>query len=491
MRTLLALCLFVLASAPAAAQGAKDGTFEILVEELQGDELCSIKARNASVQEMLEEIARQTGRELEGFQHSETNAGVTVRLNARPLDQALHYMLGTVGLRAETTSRTIFVRPDLPPFAEREDLLDAADLAYQRALSYNPGSTQGDDAEMALGQIAEELGNLAKARSHFEYLVDRFPYSGLVPEAMHRAAVLHMADGNWDNAAVLLRDLIELDVQHQWIVPAYIGLARSSTHLGNHDHAIYGLNDIDRRFPASTPTERGERNYVRARALIGRGDYVEALRVLQRRNTVETPGHHPGERVELIAAALELSGHAADAAIAWLEYSQTAVGKERERAFVQAAELALTSGDEVGVMMIARQAQRDGYGPSLRALLHEARAQLDLVDQDLNLLSRGQRMDRANHLVGDGRFHDAYVVLNPVAAEMALMSVDELHRFALLYAEPVEVEEGVNSAVRLLREVLPRMLDIDQRREIYLLAARLYEKNEKFDQAIEAYGGKL
>ena len=48
-------------------------------------------------------------------------------------------------------------------------------------------------------------------------------------------------------------------------------------------------------------------------------------------------------------------------------------------------------------------------------------------------------MDRADHLVGDGRFHDAYVVLNPVTAEMALMSVDELHRFALLYAEPVEV----------------------------------------------------
>lgn len=488
MRSLLMLCLL---AAPVAAQGARDGTFEVLVEELQGDELCSIKARNASVQEMLEEIARQTGRELEGFQHAETNAGVTVRLNSRPLDQALHYVLGTVGLRAETTSRTIFVRPDLPPFAEREDLLDAADLAYQRALSFTPGSRQADDAEMALGEIAEELGKLAKARSHYEYLVDRFPYSALVPEAMHRAATLHMQDGNWDNAAVLFRNLIELDVQHSWLVSAYIGLARSSAHLGNHDHAIYGLNDVDRRFPATTAERRGERNYVRARALIGRGEYVEALRVLQRRDTIETPGHHPGERVELIAAALELSGRGSDAAIAWLEYSQSALGKERERAFQQAARLALDAGDEVGVMMIARQAQRDGLGPSLRPLLHEARAQLDLVDQDLTLLSRGQRMDRAEHLVRDGRFHDAYVVLNPNTSELALMNADELFRFAVLYAECVEEEEGVRSAIRLLREVLPRLLDITRRSEIYVLAARLYEKNEMFDEAIQAYGGKL
>ena len=71
-------------------------------------------------------------------------------------------------------------------------------------------------------------------------------------------------------------DLIELDVQHEWVASSYVGLARSSTHLGNHDHAIYGLNDIDRRFPPTTPTARGERNYVRARALIGRPGLIIA-----------------------------------------------------------------------------------------------------------------------------------------------------------------------------------------------------------------------
>ena len=155
--------LLVLAFAP---QSGTSGAFDVLVEEVSGDMLCSIRARNASIHEVVADVAAQAGLELTGFDLARTQFLVTARLDSRPIDQALHYVLGSAGFRAEVTSRSVIVRPELPPFAEQADLLDAASLAYSRMLAFHPGAQSGDKAELALARIHERLGHPALARSH-------------------------------------------------------------------------------------------------------------------------------------------------------------------------------------------------------------------------------------------------------------------------------------------------------------------------------------
>jgi len=148
------------------AQGGTVGSYEVLVESVSGDVLCSVRARKASVHDLVAEIASQSGRDLSGFDLSGTQLDVTVRLDSRPVSQALHYILGCVGYRAELTSRRIVVRAELPPFPETDQLLDAADLSYQRALSFHPTSNNGDQAELALARIQDQLGNAPLSRGH-------------------------------------------------------------------------------------------------------------------------------------------------------------------------------------------------------------------------------------------------------------------------------------------------------------------------------------
>ncbi len=484
-----------------AVQGGTDGSFEVLVEEVSGDQLCSVRARKASVHDLIAEIADQSGRDLAGFNLAGSGLDVTVRLDSRPVGQALHYVLGCVGYRAEMTSRSIFVHAELPPFPEEQHLLDAADLAYQRALSYHPTSEHGDQAELALARIQARLGNLPLSRSHYEVLIDNYPYSKHVQIALYEVANLLKDERNFEDAAVKYRDLIEREredlnladllVENPYGLEARLNLARCAAQLGNYQHAIYGLNDLDNLAPAENADERGRRNYVRARALIGKTDYVDALRLLHREDTRESVGDHPGERVELIAEALSLSGRPSDASLAWLEYSQQTHGKAQEHALIKSAELALIAGDELGALMICRQAKEQGHEEALAALENQARAALDFVEQDLVHIGFDQRLERGEEFVSQGQWHGAYVELNRLEHQLDTMTSSQLARFAIAYAPSLASEVSIDEMVRFLRKALPLQPDIEQRRALYRLAANLFEENEMFDRAIDALGGKL
>ena len=484
-----------------ATQGGTDGGYEVLIEDISGDLVCSVRARKASAHDLVAEIAREAKLDLGGFNLQSVQQEVTVRIDARPLSQTLHYILGSCGFRAELTSRSIFVHPELPPFPNEAQLLDAADLAYQRALSFHPNSENGDEAELALARIQMRLGNAPLSRSHYEVLIENYPFSEHLQTALFEAADLLKRERNWEDAAVKYRDLIEMETQdltfrevlitNPHAIEARINLARCSAQLGNYEHALYGLNDLDNLSPAKSPQERGQRNYVRARALIGKTEYVEALRILQRADTQQASGDHPGERVELIALALALSGRHSDASLAWLEFSQQSAGAAQSDALVKAAELALQAGDELGALMICRQAQSQGHGEALAMLENEARSALDFVESDLIHVGSEQRLERGEEFVSQGQWHAAYVELNRLEDQMDTMTSAKLARFSLAYAPSLESEVGMDETVRFLRKALPLQPDIEQRRAMYRLAAELFEKNELFDRAIDALGGKL
>lgn len=482
-------------------QGGTTGGYEVLVEEVSGDELCSVRAREASLHDLVAEIAKQASRSVSGIELAGADQRVTVRLDARPLDQALHYVLGCVGFRAEVTSRNIYVRPELPPFPSEQDLLGAADLAYQRALSFHPTSSRGDRAELALARIQDRLGQPALAAGHYDVLLDNYPGSKLTEVALWEAAELLKRERDWDGAAVKYRGLIELeredlDFEHvlrenEHAIEARLNLARCTAQLGNFERAIFGLNDLDNLSPPIEPEERGRRNYVRARALIAKGDNIEALRLLQRADTRRAAGDHPGERIELLALALTREGRTSDASLAWLEYSRSAKGKAQRDALHHAAELAIEAGDHLGALMICRQARADGHGQALAVLENQARAELDFVENDLLQIGFSQRIDRAAELVSQDQLHAAYVELHAVLNRVGDMSSDELASFTLSYGRALEAETGIDACVRFLREVLPLQSDLEHRKDAYRLAATLFEKNEMFDRAIDALGGKL
>ncbi len=482
-------------------QGGTDGSYEVLVEEVSGDLLCSVRARKASVHDLVSQIAKQSGRDLTGFDLSRSTEAVTVRLDARPMDQALHYLLGAAGFRAEVSTRSIMVRPELPPFPEEADLLDAADLAYQRALRFHANSPNGDQAELALARIQDRLGNAPLSRGHYEVLIDEYPNSNYRQEALVEAGRLLKRERNWEDAAVKYRSLIEMEredlsfehvlLDNPYAIEARINLARCSAQLGNYQHALHGLDNLDNLAPAQSPEERGRRNYVRARALIGKQDFVEALRLLQRADTQRAVGDYPGERVELIAEALSLSGRPADASLAWLQYSQRAYGSAQADALKRSAKLALEAGDELGALMICRQGEAQGHGEALAELQNQARARLDFVERDLIQIGFEQRLVRGEALVSQGQTHEAYLELQRLEQDLESQSSGELARFALAYGTCLEAEVGIEQTVRFLRKVLPLQPDIEHRRNVYRLAARLFEKNEMFDQAINALGGKL
>ena len=340
---LLVTALLVLLGAPldALPRVAQHGPFDIEVVRENGDLLCTIAARNAPVQAIVAELAERAGLEIDGARHVPNEAEATVRLERRPLDQVLQYVVGGLGVRASTTSHRILLRPELPPFPTETDLLDAADLAYRRALKYDPNSAFADRAEFALGQIALRRGNPDAAVGHWDILIDQYKESPLVPEALFRGAEVRVSQGRWADAALELSELIELEIPHEFAMDAHRLLALCTTRVGNHQRALYHIDALDKQFPPETGAELARRNFIRARAHTGLGNAVAALRLLDARESRLFAGDHPGERIELVAAAMQVAGRPQDAAVAWLEYAGRATGTEQARAYGLAAELAL------------------------------------------------------------------------------------------------------------------------------------------------------
>jgi hypothetical protein len=251
------------------------------------------------------------------------------------------------------------------------------------------------------------------------------------------------------------------------------------------------LDALENLAPAVGEEDAQDRLYIRARALVGARRFHHALDALDEADLTERTAVEELDSFEIRALALEGIGRDADASRAWLAFAQRAIGSEREEGLRRAAELALGAGDELSVLFIEQLATKLGEDGVVEASAREARQRLDLEDTDLVGASALERLDRAERLLAGGLGDEAHDLLESIHAQSTRFSEVDATRFLLAFGRTLGERAGVDAALEMLREGIGSIQDAERRRSIYLLAAELLEAEERFDDAIEAYKGRL
>ena len=118
------------------ADGAANRSRVIEVERIGSDVLCTLVVEGESIRSVLGELAAKLDVELFGFEGVQRTALVTADLRRRPVRQALEFVLGSVGLRAQLRSDSLTVVEDGPISDNRGELLQIASAAYLRAQTH-------------------------------------------------------------------------------------------------------------------------------------------------------------------------------------------------------------------------------------------------------------------------------------------------------------------------------------------------------------------
>jgi hypothetical protein len=137
-------------------------TLEVTLSSGADEVFLSVHAEAVSAAELLAEIAFRTGRRIESAEPLPDQA-LTVDLVRRPLDQVVHFVSGAAGLRGRLTAAAIVVQPDLPLGAGPDELDQAAEVQYLRALRRFPDHALAAGAELTLGRIQEDPGPRRRA----------------------------------------------------------------------------------------------------------------------------------------------------------------------------------------------------------------------------------------------------------------------------------------------------------------------------------------
>lgn len=160
---------------------------EVKMERIDGRPWFTVRAQNASVEEIIAELASASDREVQGFDTLERSALVTVDLEQRPLDVVLEYTLGSIGIEFELRRDRIIISPGAPENLGTDESLERASFAWVRAATRFPDHPEAATARLAQGEIAELRGLLGPARDHYLTLIERYPKSPLAAEAYMRA----------------------------------------------------------------------------------------------------------------------------------------------------------------------------------------------------------------------------------------------------------------------------------------------------------------
>lgn len=500
--------LLALALTPSAARAndqlAPERGARVEVHELDGVAALTIEARDVPARALVETIAGKLGLELVAFEAAGRDPLVSAYLRRQPRDDALRWVLGSVGLRAEIGPRGLRVLEDVSPYPQSRDLLLEAERRYAKALRDYPDWPSADRAQMARARIDEGLGpeHLGAAALGYDAVIEGYPESELVPEAMLRSARLAGRAGKWQQAALRFEELAALPSRHPYHAEARLGLARALCRSGERSDdaarlealgtkALYYLDALDNHYPTETSGERRERFLARSRAYSLAGDAVRALKALDTAARYSVAGEQDPEVLELRARALEQSGDHASASTAWLAYAEELLGEEREQAYVEAARTALAAGHEIAVLAIARAAEAEGFGERLAGHANLAHMRLGLPGDELDAFDARQHLLRGEGLLERRMFEQAARALRLAHAERQDLTAGELLRLALAYARALDRTGSRDGAIDVLRRLAGELPSPEQRAEVYRLAAELYEDRLLYDRAIEALRGRL
>ncbi len=466
-----------------------DEAQEISVRVENDETLCTVKARGASVDAVLRELGRQSGREVLGLDSRWVFDPIDVDLVDRPLDLTVDGLAGAAGLRAQVKAGSITVRPDLDESASIEQLEDMAEVMFVRALRRFPESPDAAEAEMRLGQIQESRKHDEAARAHYDGIVRAHPDSPLVSEALLRAAMIHQRHAEWVEAAARWSQLANRPPPNPYAVKARVELTRCLAFQGDGRQALALIEALDRTMPPDNQPDRADRMYVRAAALVAADRGAEALAMLDEAMAVGLDQASSIDAIRLRAEAFDRAGMPAEAARSWLAYADKGGDGRRRTACARAARSAAKAGDSLGVLFVERLAQGSGAEDEILPLADAARETLGftLKQEDMRLA----RLKLAEDQCSRKEFEEASRTLATIWRERADFGEPDFTRATLAHARCMSATVSLETAIVELRAALEDIRYPENRRHVYLLAGELYEQHEQWELAAQAYGGQL
>jgi tetratricopeptide (TPR) repeat protein len=461
---------------------------QIAHEVVEGEILCSVQAVRVPAVRLVRSLAKELGQELEGVELLSPTSVVSVDMERRPVRQVWEFMVGSLGLRADVRSHVVSLRTEAADVATSDAMLEEASRRFIGLQRDYPDHPLVAEALFQRGWVEERRGVSAAAWTSYELLVEHFPESERVPQALLRAGLAFSAAGEWERGAARLSELLRREDQAEMEAPARAALARCLAHLGRSETALAMLDALDTSLPAVSGADQQDRQYARARALVGLRRWKEAIAALDLADARPPTSHQEHEALELRALALEGMADWSGASRNWLLLSKRLEGNERTIALRHAARLAFAAGDDLAVLFMADMAKHDS---EVGEFGRQAGERLGWERSAPTSESVQQRLDRAERALAGGTELEAHALLTSIHPMRGTLTPDELRRFALMYAPALAQRDGLDGAIELLREAARATPSGEDRRIMYLLAGELLERGDRLEQAIAAYEGRL
>jgi hypothetical protein len=393
-------------------------------------------------------------------------------------------------MRARVDARSIELFPDLADSAPHAELEAQAIRSWAEFAREHSEDELAAEAYLALGDSSERAGDLAAARAHYAVVAREHAVSPQVSEALLRKGLVEQRLEDWEAAGESFVALARLEGQHAHGARARLEFARTLVWRGDGRQALYLLDALERTHPAADAGDVRARLYLRAAASIKSGQAEAGLALLDRADLEGTPAERDPRSQAFRAEALEHLGRPAEAAQAWLRDAETRHGNARDLALISAARLSLSAGDALAVLFVDRLAAGTNAAVEITPMVEAARASLGLPGA-LPDERRAQALERAEDLMLTRAFARARGLLAGLWSERGRLDEAGLARLATLYARTLDVEEGLDAALLVLREALERVGSDELRRAIHVQAGELYEAHGNFDEAIAVYGGSF
>lgn len=462
----------------------------VQVEEIDGDKLCTLVVQDESVRRVLTDLCRELGIELEGFEGVQRSALVTADLRRRPVERVLEYVLGSVGLRSRVRTGVLSVTEETLLAADQDELLLRASAAYLDAHAEHPGHPLGAEARVNQGRIEEMRGNLNAALEHYQVVAADHGTSPAAAEALFRSGLLYEELLEWGQASLVFRQLVNLRRIHDFEGVARQELARCFVHMAEEHQALSTLDLLERRYPTEDVRHLVTRRILRAHALLGLEEYVECLGNLER---LEGLGLRRAERLEsqsIRARAFEGLGLMDEAGRTWLIYAREADQDDHERALHRAVRIALEADDELAVLFAVAQARTPELREELAPMVRQARDRLGLAMPLSQGLTVEERLARAEAEIAAGRTAEIADWLRPLAEGRRSLDDDSRVRLAVAWASVLNATTGLDEAVAFLAAERVELTALPAKSRLDVRAAELFEAQDRFEEAIEAYEGR-
>jgi len=485
------------------ALATQSGQVQVQIETIEGTAACSIQAQEASPEAIFSALMREA-RPLPGIgslmvigaDRIPAEPLLDFTLTKRPFGEVLGIVLGTVNLRVERRAGTLVIHPESNHEASRKELLEHARRNLVSTLTKHPSTEVSPRILSALARVEEKLGDVDGAQRHLRHLAEQYPESELVPEALSHAGTLLQSAGQWGEAKQVLGELCNLPYAHDRYPHGLLELARCHAQLSAGRAGLRVLDALDAIWPlektADTTAARAERFFVRAACLYEAGDAGQALVLLDTCNDLGHRGDLDPQVFPLRAKALEAVGRPADAAVAWLARSRTTSTETlQEEALTEAARLALLADDQLAMDLIYARGVELGLEDALRGLRFEARARLGISTDGMQPSTPAGLLLLGRTRLDSGDAQAALNVLVQAKSHREELSEPDNLKLNLLIGHAAHQVLGVNEAVAEMREGLSNLSRRGDRAQVYLLAAEFYEAAGRYDDAIDAYGGRL